>query len=99
MTKYMAQTPFRVKLQDKVDIIVDDVPNGSLSEIYEFFCKFAQYMKGVSKDEFAGEADFIEKSSTRINCSMREVETNRLIAYIQVYKWYNYPIIVQYRTL
>ena len=90
ITKYMRDAPFTINLQEKVKVVVEEVPLESLPEIYKFYCKYAASMNGVSVDEFDGEEDFIKKLSTRDNYCMREEETRRLIAYVQVSKYNNY---------
>ena len=90
ITKYMRHAPFIINLVEKVKVVVEEVPLESLPAIYKFYCKYAASMNGVSVDEFEGKEDFIKKLSTRDNYCMREEETRRLIACVQVSKYINY---------
>lgn len=77
--------PFNLKLKNGVEVTVDIIPTAMLPEIYEFYCTHGRPMNGVSIDEFADEEDFVTKSTTRFNISVREATTGILIAYNQVF--------------
>ena len=80
----MHDVPFILKLRNESTLIVEEVPVVGLPELYEFFCTYAKYKNGVSEDEFVDEDDFVTKSAQRINFSLREVDSKRLVAYVQV---------------